>query len=334
MQYPIPFVHIGLGPIGRDLLNVALSRPNLKLTGVVDIDPQLVGRDVGELLGRGKLGIPVCASLPEALSHKRPLIATHTTRSRIPEVMDTLLELVEQGINTISSTEELLFPFPRYPEESSQLDRAARKSKCTILGTGVNPGFVMDTLPAVLSSVCRSIRSLQIERVVDASRRREPLQRKVGAGLSPESFRALAGQGKLGHVGLRESLYLIAKALGLKLDDVQETLEPVVARSEVQTEFLRVLPGQVSGISHRCRGVADSRINISLNLQMYVGAANPHDRIVIEGEPPVECVLPNGIFGDTATAAILVNLIPRVIEAVPGLKTMLEVSLPRYFGDS
>jgi len=332
MASTIPFIHIGLGPIGREVLNITRQRPNLKLVGVVDIDPQKIGKDLGEVLGGDKMGITVSGSISDAVSREKPLIAIHTTRSHIPEVKDQLIELAEQGINVISSTEELLFPFVKYPKESEELNKAAQEGNCSILGTGVNPGFVMDTLPVVLTGVCRSVHSLKIERIVDAARRREPLQRKVGAGLTTARFRELADAGKLGHVGLRESLYLVAHALNWELDKIEETLDPVVSEQDIQTEYLRVLSGQVAGIRHRCRGFRNGEVKLELDLQMYVGAPQPHDRVVIDGDPPVDCMLQNGIFGDTATAAILVNLVPNVVAALPGLKTMLDISIPRFSG--
>jgi len=330
MALKIPFIHIGLGPIGREVLNIARKRPNMKLVGVVDIDPQKIGKDLGEILGDDKMGITVSGSISDIVFREKPLIAIHTTRSHIPEIIDQLTELAGQGINVISSTEELLFPFVKYPKESEKLNRAALKGNCTILGTGVNPGFVMDTLPVVLTGVCRSVYSLKIERIVDAARRREPLQRKVGAGLTTARFRELAEEGKLGHVGLRESLYLVAHALNWELENIEETLDPVVSEQEIQTEYLRVLPGQVTGIRHRCLGFRNGEVKLELDLQMYVGASHPLDRVTIDGDPPIDCVLQNGIFGDTATAAILVNLVPNVVAVSPGLKTMLDISIPRF----
>lgn len=332
MASTIPFIHIGLGPIGCEVLNITRQRPNLKLVGVVDIDPQKIGKDLGEVLGGDKMGITVSGSISDAVSREKPLIAIHTTRSHIPEVKDQLIELAEQGINVVSSTEELLFPFVKYPKESEEFNKAAQEGNCSILGTGVNPGFVMDTLPVVLTGVCRSVRALKIKRVVDAARRREPLQRKVGAGLTTARFREFADEGKLGHVGLRESLYLVAHALNWELEKIEETLDPVVSEQEIQTEYLRVLPGQVAGIRHRCLGFRNGEVRLELDLQMYVGALQPHDRVIIDGDPPIDCMLQKGIFGDTATAAILVNLVPNVVAALPGLKTMLDISIPRFSG--
>ncbi|MDZ7374268.1 MAG: dihydrodipicolinate reductase [candidate division KSB1 bacterium] len=322
-------VQYGLGPIGMECIRALLRRPGLELVGAVDMDPQKVGKDAGLLAGAGReLGILVEPEPKQLLRRVQPEVVLHTTQSTLEAVAQQVRLCVEAGAHVISSTEELFWPWHRHPDLAAELDRKAQEAGVVIVGTGVNPGFVMDVFPLVLTSQCVEVRRIEVRRVVDAAKRRLPLQRKVGAGLRPEEFRALADGGKLGHVGLVESLFCLASTLGWKLDSVDEKLVPVLADREVSTPYLTVTPGCVAGIRHACRGLVGGREVIFLELQMYVGAEAPHDEVRIDGDPPVHVVVPGGIFGDTATVASLLNAIPRVLAAKPGLRTMPELSLP------
>jgi 4-hydroxy-tetrahydrodipicolinate reductase len=162
-------------------------------------------------------------------------------------------------------------------------------------------------------------------RVVDAGRRRLPLQKKVGAGMTPAEFEAKAAAGQLGHIGLRESVALVGRALDLQLDDVTQTVEPVIASEERRTPHLVIPAGSVAGIRNRGFGRRAGNVLVELDLQMYVGAVDPRDEIFLAGDPPLHLLFEGGIFGDSATAAILVNSVRQVAEASPGLKTILDV---------
>jgi 4-hydroxy-tetrahydrodipicolinate reductase len=244
-------------------------------------------------------------------------------------VTDQLELCIRAGANVASSTEELLFPYDRHPELSARIDGLARNHGVTVLGTGVNPGYVMDSLALMATGVCREVRRMKIERVVDASRRRLPLQRKVGAGLTPEAFEQRKRAGAFGHIGLRESLLLVAAGLGWPLERVEERLDPVIADGEVETPHLRVRAGQVAGIHHTVRGYRNGDEAIALDLKMYVGATEPRDAIRVDGDPPIDLVIRGGVFGDTATVATLINAVPAVVSAEPGLTTVMDLPLPR-----
>jgi 4-hydroxy-tetrahydrodipicolinate reductase len=198
-----------------------------------------------------------------------------------------------------------------------------------VLGTGINPGFVMDTMAVAASAPCMEVRSVRVERIVDVGTRREPLQRKVGAGLTPGQFRGRRTKGEVGHKGLFESLHLVAYGLGWQLDKVTERVSPVLSHRTVKTPYLTVKKGQVAGIHQICRGYHDGKEVAHLDLQMFVGAKKPVDRISIKGKPEVNLVLEGGVPGD-ATASMLLNTITGVLAARPGLRTMLEIPVPRF----
>ncbi len=329
---PIRVIQYGLGPIGCATARALLDKNSIELVGAVDIAPDKVGKDVGEVIGLSrKVGVRVTHDAATLFRKTRADVTTHTTRSFFKEVYEQLELAAKAGVNVVSSTEELLYPELRNPVLAAKLDRVAREHGSTILGTGVNPGFVMDTLALVLTGVTTKVRSLKIVRRVDASTRRQPLQRKVGAGMKPAEFRALVKQGKLGHIGLMESLYLVAVGLGWKLTRTQEKVEPMIADKPLKTKYFEVAAGEVAGIKHTAAGFCGGRKVIDMDLRMYIGAPNPLDSIEIRGEPDLHLSILGGVAGDVATVASLVNGIPRVLEADPGLKTMLDLPIPRAF---
>lgn len=327
-------VHYGLGPIGLNALSLALKKQQIEVVGAVDIDPEKVGKDIGLLLkGKRNYGVMVTDKIEQVLKENRPDIVVHTTQSFIPQIMPQLEEVIKKGVNIVSSSEELLFPWYQRAELAEKLDALALKHRVTVLGTGVNPGFVLDTLIICLTGICQEVRKILGRRIVDAGTRRLPLQRKIGAGLTPEQFKQKVVQKKLGHIGLIESTALIADALGWEIDDIEEAIKPKMAAQDLATEYLQVRAGQVTGIDQTTRATKNGKELIRLELQMYVGAAEPHDYVRIEGSPAVEMKITNGIAGDQATSAMLINAIPLVVEASPGLKKMSQLPLPRFWQD-
>ncbi|MCC7352847.1 MAG: dihydrodipicolinate reductase [Anaerolineae bacterium] len=327
MTERIRILQYGLGPIGCALARLAAQRPGLEIVGAVDIAPGLQGKDLGEVLelGRG-LGVRVVADAASTLRQARPDVVLHATGSHLPAVKDQLLGIVAAGAHVVSTCEELSYPVYRYPELSRELDRAAQEKGVALLGTGVNPGFVMDKLVATLLTACTKVGRVEVGRVVDAAGRRGPLQRKVGAGMSVAEFQALADANKIGHVGLPESAHMLADVLRLPADrKLVEELKPKVADKEIRTKFVHVLPGQVAGVDQMAAVLVDGKEIIHLHLEMYVGAPQPVDRVLIEGTPRLEMAITTGVHGDVATAAVSVNCVPLMSALKPGLRTMLDV---------
>jgi 4-hydroxy-tetrahydrodipicolinate reductase len=185
----------------------------------------------------------------------------------------------------------------------------------------------MDTLALALTAACQKVERVSVTRVVDAASRRLPLQRKVGAGLNIAQFRRAVTERAVRHVGLLESAHMIAATLGWTLDRVEESVEPAVAPRDLDTEFLRVPAGAVAGIRQTVRGYRNGIAAVSLDLQMYVGAESPRDHVLVDGTPPIDMTIAGGIAGDQATAALVVNSIPKVLRARPGFITMRDLTL-------
>lgn len=328
-------VHYGLGPIGCAIARLVASRPGLQIAGAVDVDPEKAGRDVGAVVGLGRdLGVAVSADARGTLAAVKPDLVIHSTRSSLPDISPQLVEAMEAGADVVSTCEELAYPPAHNRQLGEGLDRVARANGVTVLGTGINPGFAMDALALALTAPCATVERVRVRREVDASKRRLPLQRKVGAGLTVEAFRAGVKAGTIRHVGLLESLHMVAGGLGWSLDEAREAIEPVVAGAAVRTEHLSVEAGQVAGVYQRAAGVVGGREVLVLELRMAVGASAPHDAVEIDGDPPVRMRIEGGLFGDTGTAAVVVNAIPRVLRHAPGLVTMRDLPLVHAWSGS
>lgn len=332
-QERIRTVHFGIGAIGAEIVRAALNNPNIEIVGAVDPHPAKVGRDLGEAAGVGRpIGVTVQYDAESLLKDVYADVVVHTTGSSFTEVFPQLMTIVSNEKSVVSSCEELSFPWVRYPDLSQRLDRRARETGVRVLGTGVNPGFVMDLLPLMMLTVCQQVKSVRVERVVDVGTRRIQLQRKVGVGLSVKAFQAAASGGGLGHVGLRESLFMVADTLGWRLDDVKEKIEPVVAQTKMNTEFFSVDKGYVKGLRQAAIGTLSNREIIRLDLEMSLGAKDPHDSIDIDASPPLKVLIPGGVSGDIATASIMANCVPAVARSrVVGLLTMRDLPLLPYY---
>ena len=316
---PITVAQYGIGPIGAEIARLLLTKPWVKLVAAVDIDPQKIGRDLGEVIGLGRtVGVAVTPEL-----NVKADVVCHSTGSRLVEVANQLESLLGRGSHVVSTCEELSFPLDAAIRED--LQQVARANSVALLGTGVNPGFVMDKLPLTITSVCQEVKSVEIIRIQNASTRREPLQRKVGAGMTVDQFRDAVAAGRIKHMGLKESLIMVGSGLGVEFTSVsEETIEPIVADREITTQYLRVAPGQVAGVHQTIYG--KGRIDVSLELRMYVGAeAVAADRVIVHGVPDVEMEIKGGVHGDRATAAMVVNCIPRIMQARHGVLTMDDI---------
>ncbi|NBD09519.1 MULTISPECIES: dihydrodipicolinate reductase [Corallococcus] len=322
---PVPVVVMGLGFIGQEIARAALSSPEVELMGAVDSQPSLVGRPLGDVLGQAAPRFKVADSLERAVGRRKGVVVLHATSSRLSQVMEQLLDALKLGLPVASTCEELAFPHLKYPELAEKLERAAQKAGVAIVGTGVNPGFVLDRLVATAGQVCGPVRKVLASRVVDARTRREALQRKVGAGLTEEEFFELVDREELGHVGLVESAALAALGLGLDCDDFEEEVAPVFAEEEISGGAFVVKKGRVAGMFQSVVGLEEGQERVRLELTIAVGADNPRDRIEIDADPRLVLEIPGGVAGDRATANALVNAAPRLTAAEAGLMTVLEL---------
>lgn len=325
----IKVAQFGLGPIGLETLKLAASKPWADVVGGIDIDPAKVGKDLGELTDDERLqGRRVFATLDDLIALAQPEVIFHTTVSKVKAAFPQLELIVQRGINIVSSCEELLFPQLREPQLAVQLDALCVQHGARIVATGVNPGFVMDVLPVCITGVCRNVHAVHVQRVVNATTRRGPLQRKIGSGWTPEEFERRFHEGTAGHAGLKESLALIAHSLGWEITGLAEVGKAVVADHDIRTPHVEVKAGQTCGIHQYAEAKHDGKVVLTLDIKMYLDAPNPHDACQIEGEPPLAVLIQGGVAGDSATVASLVNAAPRLLKAAPGLRLMTDLAVP------
>ncbi len=304
---------VGLGPIGLEVARAIVTRRELRIVAAVDLSPEVVGQRLEALVPGAPADVTIVGSLDEALAGGKVEAIALTTTSRFAGIIGDLETAVRRRVHVASTCEELSAPAID-PQTWARLDDHARHADVTLLGTGVNPGFVMDRLPLQLAGACVSVARVRVDRVVDAAKRRGPLRKKVGEGLSVEEFRAGVAQKKLGHVGLRESALLIARGLGWKIDDYVETIDPVTGAD-----------GKCLGIRQRGTATVGGAAKIELALDMYVGAPDPHDRVQLEADPPMDVTVAGGTQGDRATVGTTVNALARMRSAPRGLVTVADV---------
>jgi 4-hydroxy-tetrahydrodipicolinate reductase len=329
----INVIQVGAGALGRQVLQFLHNREGIHVCGVVDMNSDLIGSDIGSLINAPSAGINVSPSIHKAMEHcdAEPDIAVLTTVSSIKKLIPQVEAAAKAGLHIVSTCEELTFPWKQHPDAAKEIDDICREYGVASLGTGVNPGFLMDYLPSVFTSIAQHVESIHVDRVQDASVRRIPFQQKIGAGLTHEAFESKKLDGSLRHVGLPESVDLIAHAMNWNLEDNRETLVPVLAKENISSGYKEIQKGDPCGVEQIGSGFMNGKEVIRLRFRAAVGEEKSYDRISIKGTPSVTTEIEGGLNGDTATCAITVNAIRSVTRCTPGLKTMLDVPVPSFY---
>ncbi len=321
---PIYAALIGAGPLGINIYKYAMQRQDILISQVIDIDPSLKGRDMGEHAGLPASGVLISDQLDK---NNQVDVAILATVSDLPRIGPQIISLVEAGLPVVSTCEELFYPWDNNKEWSETIDRAAKDKQVAVMGTGVNPGFLMDTLPAMLSAVCNHVDRIEVRRYQDAQFRRIPFQKKIGAGLTFEEFEKRKNEGSLRHVGLSESMHFVASQLGWHLENAEDKIEPVIADRTIQTESLKILSGQVSGVRQTGRAWINGEEKIRLIFQASIGEPDSYDEIEIFGTPHIRSRIMGGVHGDVATCSIILNACHSILKAMPGLRTMADIPM-------
>jgi hypothetical protein len=324
----VTYIQCGLGPTGCGIVRAAAERPWLRLVGAIDIAPDKVGRELAEVVG---LAEPTGVFVGDSLRDLPPAdLVLHSTASHLWQIGPLLRQFIEHGLNCLSTAEELTWPWLSSPDLAEELDALARERGVRVLGAGINPGFVLDLLPLLLTVPCQKVEAIRARRIVDTAKRRPQLQTKTGIGLTDREYRLRAAKGAIGHVGLRESIALLANGLGWSPDEVRETIEPVIADEPTETHHFMVRRGQVLGSRQVAVGVVGGTERIRLELAMYAHARDTHDEVQLIGSPAFTVRIDGGIPGDEATPAVVVNLVPSFLAAAPGLLTAKDILVPHW----
>ena len=328
----VKIVSYGVGVIGKRLATYLLTKEGVDIVGAIDVNPAIVGKDLGEVLGQKKIGVIISSNVDKVLSETKPDIVCHTTMSYLKQTYDQFAGILKHGVNIISTCEELGYPY--YDKESAELakklDKLAKEKGATLLGTGINPGFLMDTLPIFLSGPCEQVEEMYIARQMDAATRRIPFQKKIGAGMTVAEYRDAIDNHKItGHVGLEQSMQMIADTLGWVLDEIKvDQPEPITFNHDVASDAIKVPKGYVAGGKQMAYGISKGKTLITMDFKAYIGAEEEFDSVSIKGVPPINNKITPCVHGDHGTIAMTTNMIPHVINAEPGLKTMAEMPPP------
>lgn len=327
----IKAIQIGMGPLGIKIGQFIAERSGISTIAAVDKNPSLIGKNLSQLSEALSPSVIINENVEDAIADVRPDVAILTTLSDMERVTAQVIEIVKLGIPVVSTCEELSYPWDCAPSLANEIDIAARENNVAVVGTGINPGFLMDSFPSFLTSVCQKVTSISVNRYQNAAFRRVPFQRKIGAGLTLDQFADKKAEGTLRHVGLTESMQFIASKMGWKLDKTEDVISPVIAKEDVHTESMNISKGDAMGVCQIGKGWVNGEEKITLTFQAAVGEPESYDEINVYGSPNISSRISGGVNGDIGTCAITINTIAQVLNANPGLRTMGDIPATSYF---
>ena len=320
----------GCGVMGQKIAEALFDKSSFEIVGAIDIDKELVGKDLGDVFDRPcHMGVLIENDPDSVLKKSNAHTVVLATTSHLRDATSQITQCVKAGLNVVSTCEELSYPWKRNQILAQDIDRLAKANDVSVVGTGINPGYLMDTLPLFLTAPCLQVDSVKVVRMMNSAKRRVPFQRKVGTGLTLDEFDEQIKAGIIsGHVGLLESMYTIANGLGWILDDAVEQIpKPVIDEKEIKTAVGTVRPGDVIGLISKADGIIDGRVVIALEFNANAAVKKEYDETIIRGIPDIHQKIHGGVHGDIGTVAVTINTIPTVIRAAPGLVLMKDLPL-------
>ena len=320
---------VGLGEMGKKLCLTLLQRDGVEIVAACDKDPALAGRDLGEVIGWSeKLGIIVEKSVDEVFRGVQADVALYCTVTGLDELYAMVLPAVEAGCDVISTSEVLSFPFRKDPEFSERLDAAAKKHGVSILGSGIFPGFLPDAIPAIATAACRDVEHIDIKGFGDVYPYGPTVWKGMGLGLTVEEYQQQFG--KEVDIEFTEPPEHVIAALGLQLEEIREHNEWLVAPHDMKVGVLEVKEGTVRGFSQTTIGFICGREVIRQNIVGYLCSDLPPFwvEVNIAGKPNVRLRVDLAHEDGWTTSTVVVNMIPRVMKARPGLVVMKDLQLP------
>ena len=328
----------GTGMMGQGLLGYILDRPNdVELVGAIVTNPAKEGKPVGELLGRT---CDVCMTTDAAaVLAKQPDVVCICTQSNLDEIAEQVETVVRAGSNVLCIAEKLAYPWASDPDWAERFEELAMEHDVSILGTGINPGFILDALIVAWTSICLRIDRIEAQRVNDLSPFGPTVMASQGVGTTVAEFeRGVADGTIVGHIGFPESIHLIADAIGWEIDEIVETREPIVTSVPRETAHVKVAPGDVCGCRHIGRGYSKGELKIELvhPQQIHPGLEGTEtgDYIRIIGDPEVHMANQPEIPGGKGTYASTGNYIPIIVDAPAGILTVTDLPIPRFWSPS
>lgn len=328
----------GFGAMGGGMAEVLLRKKGVDIVGVCDIHPDRVGKSMFEVLGvpRGdRPEVVIKNDILQVISKKSADVVLLCTDSFTRKTFDKIKLIVELGINVVSTAEEMSYPKAQEPELTAEMDKLAKANGVSILGTGINPGLMMDLLAILMTGACTDVEFVRCERVNSLSPFGPAVMEEQGVGITLEKFNQLSAEGHLaGHVGFNESINMICDAIGWKLDKpVDQTMAPIVSNVHRKTKYAEVQPGDVAGCTMKGYGHVGGKLAVEMihpqQIEPELEGTDTGDYVVIKGTPNVNLSNKPEIPGGIGTIAMCINMIPHVINARPGLHTMIDLPVPR-----
>ena len=328
----------GFGAMGSGMAEVLLRKKGVDIVGVCDVHPDRVGKSVFDLLGvprNGRKDVIIQGDISKVVTRGSADVVLLATDSYTRKAFDKIKLIVEMGINVISTAEEMAYPKAKEPELALEIDRLAKANGVSVLGTGINPGLIMDLLVILMTGACTDVEYVKAERVNSLSPFGPAVMEEQGVGISLAAFNEQSKAGHLaGHVGFNESVNMICDAIGWKLDKaVEQTMEPIVSKVPRKTKYAEVKPGDVAGCTMKGFGTVDGKLAVEMihpqQIEPQLEGTDTGDYVVIKGTPNVNLSNKPEIPGGIGTIAMCINMIPQVINARPGLHTMIDLPVPR-----
>ncbi|MCK6448579.1 MAG: dihydrodipicolinate reductase [Planctomycetes bacterium] len=323
-------LHVGIGPTGQRIEKELLARSELRTVAAVDLGPAIGGRLMSELVEDADPTLRIESSLERIHDWSSIDVALVTTSSTMSRCAEVFRPLLARGLPVVSTCEELVYPWIAHRELATELDLLAKRHGGRLLGTGVNPGFLMDTFPVFATALARRVDAIEVVRRQDATARRITFQRKIGVGLSVADFAARVAEGTLRHVGFAESAHLVATTLGFEIEGWRETVEPVIAERAHVSSLGAIEPGAAAGMRQIGELSSGGKVVVRLEFVAAIDQPGAFDSVRIRGEPELEFAIPGGVPGDVAVTSIALNSLATLVAAPPGLHTMVDLPPVHY----
>lgn len=326
----------GLGSMGRGMVEMLLSKKGVEIAGAV-VRGDKIGKNMFEFLGleQNDHKDVILGSYEDVIVEGAADLVLIGTDSFTKDSFDKIKYCVERKINVISTAEEMAYPKAQEPELSAEINKLAKENGVTVLGTGINPGLIMDLLVITLTGACVDVESIKAERVNNLSPFGPAVMSGQGVGLTVDDFNKRVEEGTLdGHVGFPETIQMITDALGWDLSkEVELTRAPIVSNVYRKAPHAEVQAGDVAGCNMKGFGYVDGELKIEMlhpqQVEPQLEGGKTGDYINIKGTPDVNMAITPEIPGGIGTIAMCVNMIPQVINSRPGLKTMIDLPVPR-----
>lgn len=325
----------GFGAMGAGMANMLLSKKGVDIVAVCDLHPNRVNKSVAEILKTDKCkDIIITGDIDEALKDKQVDLCLLATDSFTKGAFPKMKLLLEKKINVITTAEEMAYPKAQEPELTKQLDEIAKENGVTVLGTGINPGLIMDLLVVCLTGCMENVEHIEAKRVNSLSPFGETVMEEQGVGITLDEYNKRNAAGELaGHVGFSESVNMIADALGMKLEKFEQQMEPILTTVDRKSPYGFAAAGNLAGINMTGQGHVDGEVKINMihpqQIEPEMEGTHTGDYITLKGSPEVNMAITPEVDGGIGTIAMCVNMIPHVINARAGLKTMIDLPVPR-----